>query len=166
MVDLARIVSVVEIDSVRLCEAHCRSVHPMEIGEESYVKSSYEASVVNEPGESEPLEIEVAFRLDVSNASDQREFQAEIRAKFELSYQIPADEEFSSEELEAFADINAVFNAWPYWREWVQTSMSRMGMPVMTVPVFRVQRPASAEAPATAETEDESDESTDESSRP
>ena len=158
MVDLSRIVSVVEIESVRLCEAHCRSVHPTEIGEESYVKPSHEATVVKEPGESEPLEIEVAFRLEVSNASDQREFQAEIRAKFGLSYQIPADEEFTTEELEAFAGINAVFNAWPYWREWVQTSLSRMGMPVMTVPVFRIKRPAAEEAPTTAENKGAGDE--------
>ena len=158
MVDLARIVSVVEIEGVRLCEAHCRSVHPTEIAEESYVKPSYEARVVKEPGESEPLEIEVAFRLEVSNASDQKEFQAELRAKFGLSYGIPADEEFSSEELKAFADINAVFNAWPYWREWVQASLSRMGMPVLTVPVFRIRRPAAAETPATAGNENAGDE--------
>ena len=39
---------------------------------------------------------------------------------------------------EAFAQVNAVFNAWPYWRELVQASLARMSMPALTVPVFRV----------------------------
>jgi hypothetical protein len=38
----------------------------------------------------------------------------------------------------AFATINEVFNAWPCWREYVQNVVARMGLPSITVPVFRV----------------------------
>ena len=139
MVDLSRIVSAVEIKSVRLREAHCRSVRPSEIAETIAVKPSHDAEVI-ESGDRESLEVEVAFVLDVSNADGEQEFQAEIRGTFELLYRIPADKDFSSEELAAFAQVNAVFNAWPYWREFVQTSLARMEMPVLTMPVFRVAR--------------------------
>ena len=97
------------------------------------------------PGDGESLQIEVAFGLEVSNASGEQELQAEIRGTFELLYRIPAGEDFSSEEFEAFAQVNAIFNAWPYWRELVQTSLARMDMPVLTVPVFRIKRPVTAE---------------------
>ena len=138
MIDLSRIVSVIEIESVRLCEAHCRSaVHPSETADAINVKSSCEAAVVKEPGEDGSLRIETTFAMEVRNASDEEKVQAEIRGTFELSYEIPDDESFSSEELDAFAQVNAVFNAWPYWRELVQTSLARMSMPILTVPVFR-----------------------------
>jgi preprotein translocase subunit SecB len=39
--------------------------------------------------------------------------------------------------LDAFAKTNAVFNAWPYWREFVQSTTVRMGLPPLVTPVFR-----------------------------
>ena len=78
--------------------------------------------------------------MEVRRESDKGKLQAEIRGTFELSYKVPDDESFSSEELEAFGQVNAVFNAWPYWRELVQASLTRMSMPLLTVPVFRLPR--------------------------
>lgn len=40
--------------------------------------------------------------------------------------------------LAAFAQINGVFNAWPYIRETVQSLTTRMGLPPLTLAVFRV----------------------------
>ena len=139
MVDLSRIVSVVQIESVRLCEAHFRSaVHPSESADVINVKTTTEAAVVKEPGDGSSLRVETTFTMEVRGASDEEELQAEIRGRFELSYEIPDDESFSSEVLEAFGHVNAVFNAWPYWRELVQTSLARMSMPPLTMPVFRL----------------------------
>ena len=141
MVDLSRIISVIQIESVRLCEAHCRSaVHPSETADAINVKTSCKAAVVKKPEEDGSLRIETAFAMEVSSASDEETLQAEIRGTFELSYKVPADESFSSEELDAFGQVNAAFNAWPYWRELVQASLARMSMPILTVPVFRLPR--------------------------
>ena len=141
MVDLSRIVSVIEIKSVRLCEAHCRSaVHPSDAGGAISVKISRKTAVVKEPGEDGVLRIETIFAMKIHSASDEEKLQAEVRGTFELSYKVPDDESFSSEELEAFGQVNAVFNAWPYWRELVQASLTRMSMPLLTVPVFRLPR--------------------------
>ena len=142
MIDLSRIISVVQIESVRLCEAHCRSaVHPSESADVINVKTSTEAAVVKEPGDDGSLRVETTFTMEVRSASDEEKLQAEIRGRFELSYKIPDNENFSSEELEAFGHVNAVFNAWPYWRELVQASLARMSMPPLTVPVFRLAPP-------------------------
>ena len=138
MVDLSRIVSVVEIEDLRLSEAHCRSaVRPSETAETIRVTTSRDTRIVKEPGDDGSLWIEATFRLEVRSEGDEQELQAEVRGTFELRYRIPNDESFSSEELTAFAEINAVFNAWPYWRELVQASLARMSMPTLTVPVFR-----------------------------
>ncbi len=93
---------------------------------------------------------EVAFSLEVHSQGDDEDLQAEVRGTFGLSYKIPTGESFSSEELTAFAGINAVFNAWPYWRELVQASLARMSMPTLTVPVFRLSPGDTAEDPVEA----------------
>ena len=139
MPDLSRIVAVVQIENVRLREARCRSaVHPSETASAVNVNTSRDATVVKEPGDDGCLRIETTFTMEVHSANDEEQLQAEIRATFELSYRIPTEEDFSSEQLKAFGQNNAVFNAWPYWRELVQSSLARMSMPTLTVPVFRV----------------------------
>ena len=139
MADLSRIVAVIQIESVRLREAFWRStVRPTDIAETIRVKTSRNTEVIQEPGDEGSLQIEAMFSLEIRSDSEEETLQAEIRGNFELSYQIPDGENFSAEELAAFAEFNAVFNAWPYWRELVQTSLARMSLPVLTVPVFRV----------------------------
>ena len=139
MADLSRIVSVVRIESVRLCEASFRSpVRPSEIADAIGVKASQDAAVAELPGDDGLFLVRTNFSMEVRGAGDEEELQAEVRGAFELSYRLPTEESFSSEELQAFARVNAVFNAWPYWRELVQTALARMSMPVLTVPVFRL----------------------------
>ena len=148
MADLSRIIAVVQIESVRLCEAHCRSaVRPSETAKTIKVKTSRDTVVVKEPGDDGSLRIEATFTLEACNAGDEEELQATVRGRFELAYRIPDEENFSSEELAAFSQVNAVFNAWPYWRELVQASLARMSMPTLTVPVFRLPQRDTAKAP-------------------
>lgn len=61
-----------------------------------------------------------------------------VTAEFELLYKLPEEFEATDEELEAFASLNGVFNAWPYFREFVQSMITRMGLPVITIPLFRM----------------------------
>ena len=155
MVDLNRIISVIQIESVRLREAHCRAaVQPSEIADAIKVTTSRKTAVIKEPTDDRACRIETAFTMEVRSADGDEKLQAEIRGTFELSYEIPDGESFSSEELEAFGEVNAVFNAWPYWRELVQVSLARMSMPPLTVPVFRVVPADTAD-----EAEDDEDES-------
>ena len=90
MVDLKRIISVIQIESVRLCEAYCRSaVQPSEIAEAIKVTTSRKTAVVKEPTNDRFLRIETAFTLEVRSADDDEKLQAEIRGTFELAYEIP-----------------------------------------------------------------------------
>ncbi len=126
---------------------NCRSVaQPSEIPDAVRVTTSRETAVVKEPTEDRDFRIETIFTMEVLSADDDNEeLQAEIRSKFELSYRISGDGTFSSQELEAFGEVNAVFNAWPYWRELVQSSLARMLLPPLTLPVFRVVPPDTAD---------------------
>lgn len=61
-----------------------------------------------------------------------------IKASFILEYTLPPSVEFEEEQLKAFSMTNGVYNAWPYWREYVQSTTTRMGLPPIIVPVFRL----------------------------
>jgi len=39
---------------------------------------------------------------------------------------------------EYLGTINPISNAWPYWREFVQSMSSRMGFPALTVPLLEI----------------------------
>ena len=141
MADISRIVSVVEILNVRLSTASfgC-GVRPSQLPETLEVTASPPVAVLPDPADDVSRQIEVTFALEVRGDGDTEASQVEVRATFELSYRIPENQSVSGEEWQAFADVNAVFNAWPYWRELVHTSFARMGLPPLTVPVFRVRR--------------------------
>ena len=46
----------------------------------------------------------------------------------------------SSEQAKAFREGNAIFNLWPYFREYLQSSLLKMGLPALTAP-FLCLRP-------------------------
>jgi hypothetical protein len=65
-----------------------------------------------------------------------------IEAQFLLVYSVPSTEGIEDRNLSAFVEINGVYNAWPYWREYVQNVSVRMGLPPITVPVYRIPEPS------------------------
>jgi len=75
-----------------------------------------------------------------------------IGALFVLIYSIPSTEGIEDRNLAAFAATNGVYNAWPYWREYVQSTSVRMGLPPIAVPVFRLPAGPSA-TPSASEPE-------------
>jgi len=61
-----------------------------------------------------------------------------IDATFFLLYRLDGAEGLDDMALSSFADLNGTYNAWPYWREFVQSITSRMDLPPLTIPVFRL----------------------------
>ena len=86
------------------------------------------------------------------------ESKAELLVSFEcqfmLDYWFPVVGGPQGDEREryfdAFANVNGVFNVWPYFREIVQATSARMSIPPIVLPVYRVQRTQSAPAVQTA----------------
>ncbi|MEN6308987.1 MAG: hypothetical protein ABFD91_14660 [Anaerohalosphaeraceae bacterium] len=69
-----------------------------------------------------------------------------ITASFLLVYKLQDFSGLTDESYRSFAEINAVFNAWPYWREYVQNITVRMGLPSLTIPVFRIAKSSDKES--------------------
>lgn len=86
----------------------------------------------------------LAIRMVFSLVTSSEETDAEqpkgpltLSATFRLLYDIENLASFSPEALAEFAKLNGIFNAWPYWREFVQSTTGRFGVPPMVVPVFQ-----------------------------
>jgi hypothetical protein len=63
----------------------------------------------------------------------------DLRATAELLYRISEEgSDLEAEDIDEFARINAPFNAWPYWRELVQSALARLNLPVSPLPLFRI----------------------------
>ncbi|MFC1762381.1 hypothetical protein ACFL6U_09910 [Planctomycetota bacterium] len=62
----------------------------------------------------------------------------QIHAQFLLTYHIDSFDDLTDKAFRQFGEMNGVYNAWPYWREFVQNTTARMGLKSLTLPVFRV----------------------------
>lgn len=69
-------------------------------------------------------------------------------ADYVVTYRVTSDT-IDRGDLDSFARINGIFNAWPYWRERVHAMTNDMGLPKLVVPVFRVPLVAHSVSPKT-----------------
>lgn len=73
--------------------------------------------------------------------SDKGEPLVTMSITYALEYALEGTSEVSEGTLAEFARVNGAFNAWPYWREYIQTTSARMNLPPIVLPVFRVVSP-------------------------
>lgn len=59
-----------------------------------------------------------------------------IEANYVAEYEILGD--LSKECLDAFALKNASYHVWPYWREFIASSCSRMNVPKQVLPTMQL----------------------------
>jgi len=77
----------------------------------------------------------VNFVVDMQNEDNTS--IAEISVDYLLVYSIKDTKGLTKKHYDAFSTYNAVFNAWPYLREFIQNITSRMQIPTLTLPVYR-----------------------------
>ncbi len=70
--------------------------------------------------------------------ADPQDYVLTIEATYQLAYSITTVPGLTQAHYDAFAESNAVFNAWPYWREYVQNVLGRMGLPSLTIPTLKL----------------------------
>jgi len=63
--------------------------------------------------------------------------KVEILATFEAEYQLVSIDDFDEDGMSHFLNRNVSHHVWPYWREFVQSTCSKMGIPEIVIP-FRI----------------------------
>lgn len=85
----------------------------------------------------EVLVVHVNLGLEMREDGPSDRVVAYVRGRVRLDFAVKPGESFDPEQLDAFALVNGAYNAWPYWREFVQSSMSRLDFIGPLVPTFR-----------------------------
>ena len=86
--------------------------------------------------DSKAFHVRVIFTLVGHNPDDQEALR--IEAAFEILYKSDVLAEITPEQMNAFGQVVGINNAWPYWREFVQSMSARMGIPLITIPLLRI----------------------------
>lgn len=88
------------------------------------------------------IAISSTFKLEIAPRSGEASTQERPRpvvsmsATAEVLYRLrPGSGEIDGSELRQFADLNAPYTAWPYWREVIQSTFVRLGLPVIRLPL-------------------------------
>lgn len=140
-IQLARqVASRVQLESITLKRAVIDSDIDVEALPESLVLEQQHRSAFSrqKKGDSHFVTVLVEFQFFAreSNADSASDL-VKLDAEFKLSYSIDGAEEIEDRCFHHFAELNGPYNAWPYWRELVQSATGRVGLSGITVPVFR-----------------------------
>ncbi len=88
----------------------------------------------------------IYFDLGARYTKD-NEVLATIEAKYVAIYS--CDSKLSDEALEEFAMRNSIIHVWPYWREFLSSQSSKMGLPKLIVPTLQLEHHAKRESEQT-----------------
>lgn len=103
-------------------------------------------------GPPDALRLEIAFRMagsedpvtgEVATKPESANPALLIDCVYEVDYLLNEGFTPTEPQVKAFKDGNAIFNAWPYFREYLQNNLQRMGLPPLTAPFLRLQPKAS-----------------------
>jgi len=133
----------VQIRDVRLINCKCDQKPVATAGKKSYnIATSTDVQLDKDHGF---IVVIAKFHFEAIVEKKSREPAMTIDASFVLTYRIESFEGLTREGFKQLANLNGIYNAWPYWREFVQNMIGRMGLPPLTMPVFRiVQTPPKA----------------------
>lgn len=142
--NLKEIIGSVQLTGVRLRELTAAGSVPeagvrtasVEIGHSARVKDRSDDRFVVTAA----IRVRVMEQGGGKQALRRRPTTLSLLAAFDLLYDLPKAKDFAAADLSRFANVNGVYNAWPYWRELVQSITVRMGLPPIVLPVFRIPR--------------------------
>ncbi len=129
----------VELKDVRLISSKCRQTPEAASGKKTY-NINYSAKVETDKKKGYIVVIP-EFHFEAFSKSITQEPVITIEAFFVLAYKIDNFQGLTQKGFEQFANFNGIYNAWPYWREFVQNTIVRMGLPSLSIPVFRIVEP-------------------------
>lgn len=134
----AAVAKAVDITDVRMVEMH--SKHSRWEGKAPALRRMGHTANTkrSSSGDSIIASVEMYFEMAEDTDESKDEPPLIICATFDLNYRVENLRQFSDEQVQAFGTVNGAYNAWPFWRELVYTTLSRMGVPPVTLPVFRV----------------------------
>ena len=131
------------MDAIRLARGKV-SAHVSEDSDRRLsIEFSFKSKVL--PGRAGEMLLEIAFRMSGTPETDSEDSRGKadpavlVECAYEARYSLNEDFQVTEEQVKAFKDGNAIFNVWPYFREYLQNSLQRMGLPPFAAPFLRLE---------------------------
>ena len=136
---LKRLIAEVEIEGVRLVEATAETKvrSPADTGAVDLLVNR--TAEINERQDSGTFFVVAKIGTQLVPEQAKEEPLVSIETSFELQYRLPEGFRVDPQTLTTFAETNGIYNAWPYWREFVQSTFARMGLPPVVLPLLRAR---------------------------
>ena len=137
--DLKRLIAGVEIEGVRLVEATAETKvrSPADSGAVDLLVNR--TAGISERQDNGTFFVVAKIGTQLVPEQAQEEPLVSVETSFELQYRLPEGLDVDPDILTTFAETNGVYNAWPYWRESVQSTFARMGLPPVVLPLLRAR---------------------------
>ena len=142
---VAEVVPKLEVRDIRLVNLTCGLLAPAPPAGSVSIELGHTVKV--EVVEGNALAVHVQYSLKGSPDGPDSAPYVNLSVVFQLLYDGDGLTSIAPEKLQAFGEINGVHNAWPYFREVVQSMSTRMGLPSMTVPLLKITK-TTEKAPA------------------
>lgn len=127
----------VEIRHVRLIKCECDQT-PLALKGNLQLELSHDVHVEVNKARKQIL-VFPTFRASARpEAAKAGECAFRVEAQFLLAYTAENLTGLKRPNYKEFGRLNGVYNAWPYWREFLQSTFARMGLPSLPMPVFRI----------------------------
>ena len=85
------------------------------------------------------LRVGLLFEFSAYPPTNEYRRRVDIRARMTLRYRLEPDQsDVSDDDAHTFGIVNGIYNAWPYLREYVQSSLVRLSLPQFELPLLRV----------------------------
>jgi hypothetical protein len=84
------------------------------------------------------LVVEVSFEYSAWDSSEPPERLFLVNCTFEVSYQVKDGHDPTEDEISSFSRGTAVFNCWPYAREYLRDITARIGHQTPALPLLRI----------------------------
>ena len=138
--EIAPLIASVQLNDIRLVEASVstRIRSAREAGEVN-LAISRSADIKDYHMADGILWVLARIRMQLTPVEPGKDAAISVNAAFEIKYSFPKELKVSKGQLKTFARIQGMFNASPYWREFVQNMVGRMNLPPITLPVFRLE---------------------------
>ena len=137
--ELKRLIAEVEIEGVRLVEATAETKvrSPADTGAVDLLVNR--TAEISERQDNKTFFVVAKIGTQLVPEQAKEEPLVSIETSFELQYRLPEGFRVDPDALTTFAQTNGIYNAWPYWREFVQSTFARMGLPPVVLPLLRAR---------------------------
>ena len=145
LADIHQVAKQSELRDITLVSSSCERL-PGEIGESNELSLTFNAETILDVENIQVIS-NVTFgvkafsgKANQEGAENNKNPILNMTANYSVRYTLQSMDQFEKGVLLAFGRINGTYNAWPFWREYLQNTVGRMGLPTMTLPLLRVER--------------------------